>query len=210
MTNKTILNNIILDLDSNNASKILRAVKQLQKKYISGAEDKLVSILISKYRHKISWEVQSEIIKLIGKQHIVAGLPIIEEIVALNLEHDMVTIQAAAAFLRLTRGNLSDVNPIISKFGHMSYSVGEGFLSCLGEDSMIPDIKDQNLLISYFWNFGNPLPLGHIDPRYGLAQAASKWGTLESMDFLRHCTLSNDTKLCHFALKTLKKSGIHI
>ena len=205
MNDKTNLSNITLGLESNNASKILRTVKQLQKKYIPGFEDKLVNILVCRYRRKISWEVQSEIIKLIGKQCIIVGLPIIEEIVSVNLEHDMVTIQAAAAYLRLTRKNLSDVNPIISKFGHMSYSVGEGFLSCMGEDSMIPNVNDQNALIFYFWDFGNPLPIGYLDPRYGLAKAAANWGTLESYDFLRHCALSKDTKLQHFALKILKK-----
>lgn len=204
MTDKTYLSNIERGLESNNASKIIRAVKQLQKKYVPGLEDKLISILVNKYKRKISWEVQSEIIKLIGKQCIVEGLPIIEEIVTNNLEHDMVTIQAASAYLRLTRKDLSDVSPIISRLGHIGYSVSEGFLSCMGEDSMIPSVSNQNILISYFWNFGNPLPIGHVDPRFGLAKAAANWGTLQSMDFLRHCALSIDTKLQHFASKIVK------
>lgn len=203
MIDKTYLSNIELGLDSNNASKIIRAVKQLQKKYIPSLEDKLVSILVNKYKRRISWEVQSEIIKLIGKQCIVEGLPIIEEIVTKNLEHDMVTIQAASAYLRLTRKKLSDVSPIISRLGHIGYSVSEGFLSCMGEDAMIPSINDQNILISYFWDFGNPLPIGHVDPRYGLAKAAANWGTLRAMDFLRHCALSIDTRLQYFVLKIL-------
>lgn len=42
------------------------------------------------------------------------ALPIIKEIVVKNIEFDMVTIQAAIAYLRMTRENISNVNPIIS------------------------------------------------------------------------------------------------
>lgn len=42
---------------------------------------------------------------------------------------------------------------------------------------MTPPVSKQSQLISYFGDFGNPIPLGHIDPRFGLAQAAGKRGT---------------------------------
>lgn len=61
----------------------------------------------------------------------------------------MVTIQAATAYLRMTRKDTSDVNPIISMFGHIGFSVGEGFLACLGTDLMVPPKSDQDKLITY-------------------------------------------------------------
>lgn len=172
---------------------------------MSGFEEIIVNILENRYCTNKSWEVQSELIKLSGKESIMLALPIIKEIVVKNIEFDMVTIQAAIAYLRMTRENASDVNPIISMFGNIGYSVGEGFLSCLGEDLMTPPVSKQNQLISYFWNFGNPMPFGHIDPIFGLAQAAEKWGTPEAKKFIEHCSLSLDSKLRNFAIKIIGK-----
>lgn len=202
---KTYYDKIKTGLESNYAKKIISAVKLLQKEYVSGFEEIIVHILENRYRTNKSWEVQSELIKLLGKECIMSALPIIKEIVTKNVEFDMVTIQAAMAYLRMTRENISDVSPIISMFGKIGYSVGEGFLSCLGEDLMIPSVDNQNKLISYFWDFGNPTPLGHIDPRFGLAQAAQKWKTPEAEKFIEHCSLSLDSKLSNFAMKIIQK-----
>ena len=43
--------------ESKSAGKIISTAKQLQKKYISGFEDTIVSILESRYRSNKSWEV---------------------------------------------------------------------------------------------------------------------------------------------------------
>lgn len=196
-------NKIKESLESKNAKKITNAAKLLQRKYISGFEDIIVDILETRYHANKSWEVQSELIKIISKELIVSALPIIKEIVHKNLDHDMVTINAASAYLRLMRKDETDVSPIISMFGNIGFSVGEGLLSCLGEDLMIPPISDQNKLISYFWDFGNPVPLGYVDPRFGLAQAAKIWNTSNAKDFIKHCSLTQDSKLRIFALKCL-------
>lgn len=189
-------------LESNKAMKIISAAKQLQKKYIPEFEDILVDILEKRYHANKSWEVQAELISIIGKECIISALPIIKEIVNKNLDFDLVTNRAATAYLRISRKDLSDVNPIISMFGNIGYSVGEGFLTCLGTDLMVPTVSNQNLIISYFWDFGNPIPLGYVDPRYGLAQAAEKWNTPEAKSFLKHCLESSDSKLKNFALKS--------
>ena len=34
-------------------------------------------------------------------------------------------------------------------FGHIGFSVGEGFLACLGTDLMVPPKSDQDKLITY-------------------------------------------------------------
>ena len=76
--------------ESKSAGKIISTAKQLQKKYISGFEDTIVSILESRYRSNKSWEVQSELIKIIGKERINSALPLIKEIVAKNIDFDVV------------------------------------------------------------------------------------------------------------------------
>lgn len=50
--------------------------------------------------------------------------------------HDMVTMEAAAAYFRIVRLNMRDVSPIIKSFGNIGFSIGEGFLNVLGEDNM--------------------------------------------------------------------------
>lgn len=117
----------------------------------------------------------------------------------------MVTIQAATAYLRMTRKDTSDVNPIISMFGHIGFSVGEGFLACLGTDLMVPPKSDQDKLITYFRDFGNPLPLGLVDPRFGLVLAAENWNTPEAKEFIKRCSLSSDSKLSIYAKKVLAR-----
>lgn len=100
---KAYYNKIETGLVSNNAKKIINTAKLLQKEYVPGFEEIIVNILESRYRTNKSWEVQSELIKLSDKDCILSALPIIKEIVVKNIEFDMVTIQAAIAYLRMTR-----------------------------------------------------------------------------------------------------------
>ena len=50
---------------------------------------------------------------------------------------------------------------------------------------MVPPKSDQDKLITYFRDFGNPLPLGHVDPRFGLVLAAENWNTPEAKEFIK-------------------------
>lgn len=62
----------------------------------------------------------------------VKALPLLEQIVKKNMEHDMVTMEAAAAYFRIVRLNMRDVSPIIKSFGNIGFSIGEGFFKCFG------------------------------------------------------------------------------
>lgn len=64
------------------------------------------------------------------------------------MEHDMVTMEAAAAYFRIVRLNMRDVSPIIKSFGNIGFSIGEGFLNVLGEDNMTPNIEEQELIMA--------------------------------------------------------------
>ncbi len=77
-------NKIKAGLESNNAKKIISTAKLLQKEYVSGFEEIIVNILENGYCTNKSWEVQSELIKLSGKESIMLALPIIKEIVVKN------------------------------------------------------------------------------------------------------------------------------
>lgn len=55
----------------------------------------------------------------------VKALPLLEQIVKKNMEHDMVTMEAAVAYFRIVRLNMRDVSPIIKSFGNIGFNFVE-------------------------------------------------------------------------------------
>lgn len=56
-------------------------LKKLQRNYFPEFGNTVVDIFEERYKRNISWEVQVEAIKIIGKQHLVKALPLLEQIV---------------------------------------------------------------------------------------------------------------------------------
>lgn len=189
-------------LASRRATDLIKALKRLQRNYVPELGNKVVDVFEERYKKNKSWEVQVEAIKIIGRQRLVRALPLLEQIVKNNLEHDMVTIVAAAAYVRIVRLNTSDVSPIIKSFGNIGFSVGSGFLNVLGEDNMIPNIEEQELLIQHFWHFGENVQ-GYFDPKLGLVKACLKWQAPSVSSFIEYCLTLNDPPINYL----LKKSG---
>lgn len=68
-------------LASKKAADLLKALKKLQRNYFHEFGNTVVDIFEERYKRNISWEVQVEAIKIIGKQHLVKALPLLEQIV---------------------------------------------------------------------------------------------------------------------------------
>lgn len=68
-------------LASKKAADLLKALKKLQRNYFPEFGNTVVDIFEERYKRNISWEVQVEAIKIIGKQHLVKVLPLLEQIV---------------------------------------------------------------------------------------------------------------------------------
>ena len=62
-------------LASKKAADLLKALKKLQRNYFPEFGNTVVDIFEERYKRNISWEVQVEAIKIIGKQHLVKALP---------------------------------------------------------------------------------------------------------------------------------------
>lgn len=186
---------IEFQLSSKKATEIIKAAKYLQKNPLEEFEDLIVDVLKSRYESKQSWEVQVNLIKVIGIMKIQKAIPFLEEIVDKNEEYDTVTNTAASIYFRLVRKNMEDISPIKSRYDILKLSVADGMLNVLGEDKMIPTEEDQESLISYFWDFGINRPRGILDPRFGLVLACSNWHVPCVKSFLEHCSYSNDSKL---------------
>lgn len=194
---KNMYNRILLEelLRSKKAGDILKAAKSLQRDYVIGLESVILEILKKRYNSGKSWEIQVELIKIIGRQKIITALPFLEHIVTKNVEHDMVTCEAASAYFRLMRRDLTDVSPIINRYNTMGYSLGEGFLNVLGEDDMLPSRSNQDSIISHFWSFGDDRAKGFLDPRYGLIKACLNWDASLVPSFLEFCKKSTDHRV---------------
>lgn len=72
-------------LASKKAADLLKALKKLQRNYFPEFGNTVVDIFEERYKRNISWEVQVEAIKIIGKQHLVKALPLLEQIVKNNM-----------------------------------------------------------------------------------------------------------------------------
>ena len=179
-------------LASKKAADLLKALKKLQRNYFPEFGNTVVDIFEERYKRNISWEVQVEAIKIIGKQHLVKALPLLEQIVKKNMEHDMVTMEAAAAYFRIVRLNMRDVSPIIKSFGNIGFSIGEGFLNVLGEDNMTPNIEEQEYVDK-----------GKLDPKFGLVKACLKWQAPSVSSFIEYCLTIKDSRISSL----LKKIG---
>lgn len=190
-------------LASKKAADLLKALKKLQRNYFPEFGNTVVDIFEERYKRNISWEVQVEAIKITGKQHLIKALPLLEQIVKKNMEHDMVTMEAAAAYFRIVRLNMRDVSPIIKSFGNIGFSIGEGFLNVLGEDNMTPNIEEQELIILYFWHFGENVDKGILDPKFGLVKACLKWQAPSVSSFIEYCLTIKDSRISSL----LKKIG---
>lgn len=189
------MNEIEILLSSSKSSDNTKAAKILQKKYIRGYEELILKCLTYRYENNISWETQLELLKVIGNNKIKECLPIVTKIVDNNIDYDAVTIVAASAYLRLNRKNTHDVSAIINKYGEIGFSVGEGFLDVLGDDMVVPDIKAQQSILSYFLHFGEIRHRGLPDPRYGLVKACFKWDKLLTNELFEVCKKSTDARI---------------
>ena len=73
-------------LASKKAADLLKALKKLQRNYFPEFGNTVVDIFEERYKRNISWEVQVEAIKIIGKQHLVKALPLLEQITTVPLK----------------------------------------------------------------------------------------------------------------------------
>lgn len=63
------------------SGRFVKGFKKLQRNYFPEFGNTVVDIFEERYKRNISWEVQVEAIKIIGKQHLVKALPLLEQIV---------------------------------------------------------------------------------------------------------------------------------
>ncbi len=197
------ISEILLNLVDRSTIKVRKAAKKLRKYYVKEA----CPILLEAYKREIkrgSWETQNELIITAGILQCNEFIPYLENICQKNEAHDMVTINTGCSYLRIVRNNLSDVSSIFKYSDGINYSLGKGFLFALGLDKMVPNIDDQEKLISIFYDFGQNRDPLYSDPRYGLAVACAGWKSSKVEGFLNHCKKTGDKYLISVSESSLK------
>jgi hypothetical protein len=170
----------------------LSAAKRISKERIFELADQLFAAYTKEKQDKRTWEPQSEMVKALGVLDYKPAFPDIEKIVRQNIPHDMITMNAATAFVQLKRKDIHDAQPVIELLDFGSTSVIAGALKALAIDKMLPPKKEIEEILQICWDINKHKDrIGHefglIDPRIYLAVACASWNLELTKEFLNHC-----------------------
>lgn len=157
-----------------------------------------------------SYDTICKLIEVIGQLNCQSAVSILEKICNEDSEHDLITIYASKAYIRLVRKNLSDVTKIIEFLKSKKWSVKQGALYALGYDKMVPLTVEQEEIIKLSWNFGDNKVQGLLDPRYGIVAACAGWNADNVDDFLEFCMESYDKSVRDVASSSLKRKYVKL
>lgn len=170
----------------------LRATKKISKEKIVELTVELFAAYIKERQYPKTWEPQSEMIKALGLLDHKPALEYIEPIVRNNIPHDMITMNASAAFVRLKRKSVFDAQPVLELLNFGSLSVICGALEVLAVDKMLPPNNEIEEILRISWDINKHKDrTGHeyglTDPRMYLAIACAGWDKTLCATFLNHC-----------------------
>jgi hypothetical protein len=170
----------------------LSAAKRISKEHIIELADELFAAYTKEKQDKRTWEPQSEMVKALGVLNYKAALPDVEKIVRQNVPHDMITMNAATAFVQLKRKDINDGQPVLELLRFGSTSVIAGALKALAVDKMLPPKHEIEEILQISWDINKHKDrIGHefglIDPRVYVAVACAGWNLALTKDFLNHC-----------------------
>jgi len=179
-------------LTSKKAADRTRAAKAIAKDLIVSLRDELHAAYLKEIKDERTWKTQVEMLDALGKLNSQDALPEIESIVRLNKPHDMITVSASAAFVRIERESKNDAKPILDLLDFGSVSVVCGALQPLAIDQMMPSDSEISELLKQCWDINKHKDrigqeYGLIDSRLYPAAACANWNKELTEDFLTHC-----------------------
>ncbi|MBS1666466.1 MAG: hypothetical protein JST58_03735 [Bacteroidetes bacterium] len=130
----------------------LSATKRISKENILALAGELFAAYTKEKQDKRTWEPQSEMVKALGLLNYKPALADIERIVRDNIPHDMITINAATAFVQLKRKNIHDAQPVLELLNFGSTSVICGALKALAIDKMLPPKIEIEEILKISWD----------------------------------------------------------
>lgn len=155
---------------------------------------------------KKSWSTICLIFDTLGLLNYKKAINITRKICEADKDEDIITTCATKAYIRLSRRHKHDVSNVIKVLQNSkSHSVKEGVFWSLGQDKIVPSIKEQKLLIEIGKNLETNKLTGRVDLRQGLAAACAGWDDIIVKDFLEKCKNSSYMPLKFAAEQALKK-----
>jgi hypothetical protein len=179
-------------LISKKAADRTRAAKAIAKELIHSLKVDLHSAYLKEIKEERTWQTQVEMINALGKLNAKEALPEIEAIVRQNKPHDMITVSASAAFIRLNRKSTNDAQPTLELLDFGSVSVISGALQPLAVDQMTPSESEIKELLKLCWDINKHKDrigqeYGLVDSRLYPAAACANWDRKLTEGFLNHC-----------------------
>ena len=137
------------------------------------------------------WALLVELIKALDALEYKEASTDLKIIVDEDKPHDMVTIAATTAYVRLTRKDNNDVTQVVQLLDK-GISVVTGALMSLAIEPGSPDANDINIILSKTESINkHPQRIGRefglVDPRIYVAIAANYWESEQKEGYLKHC-----------------------
>ncbi len=188
-------------LSSSKVAERRKAIKQIEKENRTDLIPALIAALEKELESPKMWQSQGEMITALGNLKATPALDIIEKICAENKEHDLVTIFAAKAFVRIKKEGNKDVNPVLELLQIGGYSIVTGAFLAIGEDQMIFSNDEIITLLNFAENYQKKWVRGTMDIRNGLVQAAINWPFEIVENFVKTCASQTDDPTLSSAAK---------
>ncbi|MNX42351.1 hypothetical protein D3C86_727710 [compost metagenome] len=193
-------------LSSKKKGDLRKVVKVIANNGLSDFNSDLFQILDNYISDEKMWELNYDIIRVLGKTGYDKVVPILENICARNEEHDMITSAASMALCRIRRTDLNDVKEVQRLLGIGKFAVVDGALRSMGIDKVIPTEANINTIIDSINAFEPKIEVGYADVREGLAVAAAGWPKNDIVKmFLEGCINSGDSALAKLAKSSINK-----
>lgn len=190
------------DLDKGNSKQRKSSVRKIGKFLINELSEQLLNSYIALKKTAKNREIQSEMIKSLGLIKEVGLLPYLEKIIEENLEEDLITFEAAKAFIRIKSKDKQETKENIFKLLDIGgKSIKDGAVAVLAHEKLQLEEREMLLLVDIVDN--DEVFDDDLDYREYLISAMSTWPKKIALPFFEKYT--GDTRINQEVIKEARK-----
>ena len=178
-------------IQNGKTAELKKAVKFAVKNNLQEVGEDIYQVFLKIKGKQNKWALQVELIKALDALEFKDVADDLKQLIHEDKPHDMVTIAAATAYVRLTREDQNDISGVIALLDK-GISVITGALKTLAMEPSTPDVASVNIILSKTESINkHPQRIGRefglIDPRLYVAIAANYWESENKERYLKHC-----------------------
>lgn len=190
------------DLDKGNSKQRKSSIRKIGKFLINELSEQLLNSYVTLKKTAKNWEIQSEMIKSLGLIKEVGLLPYLEKIIEENLEEDLITFEAAKAFIRIKSKDEQETKENIFKLLDIGgKSIKDGAVAVLAHEKLQLEEREMLLLVDIVDN--DEVFDDDLDYREYLISAMSTWPKKIALPFFEKYT--GDTRINQEVIKEARK-----